>query len=61
MKELQRKIDKAFYGLDTRLDANNFGLFIDPRQLKVWDDPLLEEEEVVEEEEEDIEELNFSS
>lgn len=62
MKDLQRKIDKAFNNFNTKLDASNFGLHIYPRNLKVWDDPELEDEVDIDEEEseEDLEELNFS-
>tara|TARA_Y100001951_G_C11126249_1_gene175650 strand:- start:79 stop:264 length:186 start_codon:yes stop_codon:yes gene_type:complete len=59
IKDLHRKINKAIDNFEDGLDLNNFGLHIDPKPLKSWEQP--ESEEIVIEEQEEYEELDFSS
>ena len=59
IKDLQRKIKKVVTSFEDELDLNNFGLYIDPKPLKSWEEP--ESDEIIIDEEEEYEELNFSS
>ena len=61
MKDLNRKIKKVISRFEDELDLNNFGLYIDPKPLKSWEEPEeLDEIDIDEQEEERYEELNFS-
>ena len=62
MKDLNRKIEKVVTRFEDKLDLNNFGLYIDPKPLKAWEEPEELDEIVIDEqqEEERYEELNFS-
>ena len=57
--DLNRKINKAIDNFEDGLDLNNFGLHIEPKPLKAWEQP--EEDEIVIDEQEEYEELDFSS
>ena len=60
MKDLNRKIKKVISRFEDELDLNNFGLYIDPKPLKAWEEPESDEIVIDEQEEERYEELNFS-
>ena len=62
IKDLHRKIKKVVTSFEDELDLNNFGLYIDPKPLKSWEEP--ESDEIVideqQEQEEEYKELDFS-
>ena len=58
--DLNRKINKAINNFEDELDLNNFGLYIDPKPLKAWEEPE-EIDEIVVDEQEEYKELDFSS
>ena len=58
INNLEKEIDKAFSRFDDKLEENNFGLWVEPKPLKVWDE-VEDDDVVVDEQQEEYEELDF--